>query len=101
MLRDGRLVATHNTAQVPVDTLLENMVGRNVGRLFPKIEKPAEKEVLRVDGLTSPNGSFQDVSFTVNAGEVFGIAGIVGAGPHGIGSRNHWSRSHQFGLDHH
>jgi ribose transport system ATP-binding protein len=80
VLRDGTLVATHNTAQVPVDTLLENMVGRNVGRLFPKIEKPAEKEVLRVDGLTSPNGSFQDVSFTVNAGEVFGIAGIVGAG---------------------
>ena len=54
VLRDGRLVATHDTAQVPVNVLLENMVGRSVDRIFPKIEKPAEKEVLRVDGLTSP-----------------------------------------------
>ena len=80
VLRDGRLVATHNTAQVPVNTLLENMVGRSVDRIFPKIEKPSEKEVLRVDRLTSPDGSFQDVSFAVHAGEIFGIAGIVGAG---------------------
>ena len=80
VLRDGRLVATHNTAQVPVNVLLENMVGRSVDRIFPKIEKPSEKEVLRVDGLTSPDRSFQDVSFAVHAGEIFGIAGIVGAG---------------------
>ncbi len=80
VLRDGRLVATHDTAQVPVSVLLENMVGRSVDRIFPKIEKPAEKEVLRVDGLTSPDRSFQDVSFVVHAGEIFGIAGIVGAG---------------------
>jgi ribose transport system ATP-binding protein len=80
VLRDGRLVATHNTAQVPVNTLLENMVGRSVDRIFPKIEKPSGKEVLRVDGLTSPDRSFQDVSFAVHAGEIFGIAGIVGAG---------------------
>jgi ribose transport system ATP-binding protein len=80
VLRDGQLVATHSTAQVPVNILLENMVGRSVDRIFPKIEKPEEKEVLRVDGLTSPNGSFRDVSFAVHAGEIFGIAGIVGAG---------------------
>ena len=80
VLRDGRLVATHPTAQVPVNVLLENMVGRSVDRIFPKIEKPEEKEVLKVDGLTSPDGSFTDVSFTVHAGEIFGIAGIVGAG---------------------
>jgi len=80
VLRDGRLVATHKTAQVPVPVLLENMVGRSVDRIFPKTEKPSEKEVLRVNGLTSPNGSFTDVSFAVHAGEIFGIAGIVGAG---------------------
>ena len=80
VLRDGRLVATHNTAQVPVNILLENMVGRSVDRIFPKTEKPSEKEILRVDGLTSPDRSFQDVSFAVHAGEIFGIAGIVGAG---------------------
>jgi ribose transport system ATP-binding protein len=80
VLRDGRLVATHESAQVPVNVLLENMVGRNVERIFPKIEEPAGKEVLRVEGLTGANGAFREVSFSVRAGEIFGIAGIVGAG---------------------
>jgi ribose transport system ATP-binding protein len=80
VLRDGRLVATHPTAQVPVPVLLENMVGRKVERLFPHLEGPAGKEVLRVEGLTGTNGAFRDISFSVQAGEIFGIAGIVGAG---------------------
>jgi ribose transport system ATP-binding protein len=80
VLRDGRLVATHDSAQVPVNVLLENMVGRNVDRIFPKIEEPTGKEVLRVEGLTGANGAFRDISFSVRAGEIFGIAGIVGAG---------------------
>jgi ribose transport system ATP-binding protein len=80
VLRDGRLVATHASAQVPVNVLLENMVGRNVDRIFPKIEAPTGKEVLRVERLTGVNGAFRDVSFSVRAGEIFGIAGIVGAG---------------------
>jgi ribose transport system ATP-binding protein len=80
VLRDGRLVATHASAQVPVNVLLENMVGRNVDRIFPKLEEPTGKEILRVEGLTGANGAFRDVSFSVRAGEIFGIAGIVGAG---------------------
>jgi ribose transport system ATP-binding protein len=63
-----------------VNVLLENMVGRNVDRIFPKIEEPTGKEVLRVEGLTGANGAFRDISFSVGAGEIFGIAGIVGAG---------------------
>ena len=43
VLRDGRLVATHPTAQVPVNVLLENMVGRSVDRIFPKIENLRKK----------------------------------------------------------
>jgi ribose transport system ATP-binding protein len=80
VLRDGRLVATHDSAKVPVNVLLENMVGRNVDRIFPKIEEPTGKEVLRVEGLTGANGAFEDISFSVRAGEILGIAGIVGAG---------------------
>ena len=80
VLRDGRLVATHDTAQVPVHVLLEGMVGRSVDRIFPKIKEPEEKEVLRVENLSAPDGAFKDVSFAVHAGEIFGIAGIVGAG---------------------
>jgi ribose transport system ATP-binding protein len=81
VLRDGRLVATHQSAKVPVSTLLENMVGRSVDRLFPKMGPlKSSDEVIKVEGLTGANGAFREVSFSVKAGEVFGIAGIVGAG---------------------
>jgi ribose transport system ATP-binding protein len=80
VLRDGRLVAEHPIAQVPVHLLLENMVGRSVDRIFPKIEPPSGREVLRVAGLTGRNGEFTNIHFSVRVGEVFGIAGIVGAG---------------------
>ncbi|WP_343714402.1 sugar ABC transporter ATP-binding protein [Inquilinus sp.] len=80
VLRDGRLVATHDTAQVPVKTLVEQMVGRSVDRMFPSVSVPGEQARLEVSGLTSADGAFRDISFTVRAGEVFGIAGIVGAG---------------------
>jgi ribose transport system ATP-binding protein len=80
VLRDGKKVAEHDTAQVPVDQLLRDMVGRSIDRLFPHVEAPRAREVLRVDGLRSAEGAFADISFTVREGEIFGIAGIVGAG---------------------
>ena len=80
VLRDGQLVATHDTAQVPVPVLLREMVGRSIDRIFPERRAPGAAEVLRVEGLTSAAGAFRNVDFSVHAGEVFGIAGIVGAG---------------------
>ncbi len=80
VLRDGHLVASHDTAQVPVPVLLRDMVGRSIDRIFPARAAPAEREVIRIDRLTSAANAFRDVSFSVRAGEVFGIAGIVGAG---------------------
>jgi len=80
VMRDGRMIAQHETAQVPVETLLQEMVGRDIHRIFPEPTSPTEIEVLRVENLTSSDGSFHNVSFSVHAGEVFGIAGIVGAG---------------------
>ena len=58
------------------------MVGRNVDRLFPQIpEPPAEaRTALSVRNLTAPDGSFKDISFDIKEGEVFGLAGIIGAG---------------------
>src|SRR3954469_19993470 len=78
VLRDGRWVASHETAQVPVPQLIEDMVGRTLERLFPDTGAPTGGEVLRVEGLSGVG--FQDISFSVREGEVLGIAGIVGAG---------------------
>jgi ribose transport system ATP-binding protein len=80
VLRDGQLIATHETGKVPIKTLVTEMVGRNVERLFPEKSEPQRREVLAVKGFTSRRGAFRDINFSVHAGEVFGIAGIVGAG---------------------
>ena len=80
VMRDGHLVARHETARVEVGTLVAEMVGRNIERLFPAIPAPAEEEVLAVRGLCCGARRFRDISFAVRGGEVFGIAGMVGAG---------------------
>ena len=80
VLRDGHRVATHETAQVPVKVLLQDMVGRSIDRIFPAPTIPGEQEVIRIEGLTAAKNAFRDSSFSVHAGEIFGIAGIVGAG---------------------
>jgi ribose transport system ATP-binding protein len=80
VLRDGQWVTSHDTAQVPVAQLIQDMVGRTLEQIFPDTGAPTGGEVLRVDGLTSAEGAFRDVSFSVREGEVLGIAGIVGAG---------------------
>jgi ribose transport system ATP-binding protein len=80
VLRDGAKVAEHASGAVAPDELVKEMVGRSVDRLFPEIVSPRENVVLSVDNLVSANGRFADISFEVRAGEVFGIAGIVGAG---------------------
>jgi ribose transport system ATP-binding protein len=56
------------------------MVGRSIDRIFPSMAAPTGQEVIRVDSFTSATDAFRDISFAVHAGEVFGIAGIVGAG---------------------
>jgi ribose transport system ATP-binding protein len=80
VLRDGRLVAQHESAQLPVSMLVEEMVGRSVERMFPQTSDPGPAVVLEVKDLCSSAGAFNDVSFAVHAGEILGIAGIVGAG---------------------
>jgi rhamnose transport system ATP-binding protein len=79
VMRDGRYIATHDTADATVQGIVRQMVGRDVDQLFPK--EPAEigEPVLTVDGLTRA-GVFRDVSFEVCSGEIVGLAGLVGAG---------------------
>ena len=80
VLRDGRHVATLPIGSVTQDSLIEMMIGRKLDQYFPvHPTDSAGAEVLRVEGLSSPAG-FEDVSFSLRAGEVLGCAGLVGAG---------------------
>lgn len=80
VMRDGDKVREFNTASLPVRTIAETMVGRALEQIFPSLPVPKPEIGLKVDGLSSPDGSFNDVSFDVRKGEILGIAGLVGAG---------------------
>ncbi|GAB6987059.1 sugar ABC transporter ATP-binding protein [Nocardioides pyridinolyticus] len=79
VMRDGEYVSTDAIADTTVDQIVARMVGREVAELFPKTAAEIGDVVLEVEGLGSL-GTFHDVSFTVRAGEIVGLAGLVGAG---------------------
>jgi len=79
VMRDGEYISTARTADTSVDKIVAAMVGREVSELFPKTPAAIGEPVLQVQGLTS-TGVFHDVSFEVRAGEIVGLAGLVGAG---------------------
>ncbi|MFG3423145.1 sugar ABC transporter ATP-binding protein [Micromonospora sp. NPDC049460] len=82
VLKDGRTTAANLSArETPTRDLVSRMTGRTIEYVFP--DRPAEaaagEGLLRVDGLTRA-GEFADVSLSVRAGEIVGIAGLVGSG---------------------
>jgi ABC-type sugar transport system ATPase subunit len=80
ILRDGQLVATKPVAEVTEAALVQLMIGRPLDAYFPKhLKAKPREEVLHVENLSSPS-KFENISFTLRAGEVLGMAGLVGAG---------------------
>ena len=82
VLKDGRSMASGlAVADTPTADLIRLMTGRSVENVFPPaIPLPADAAtVLEVDGLALA-GVFEDVTFSVRAGEVIGLAGLVGSG---------------------
>ncbi len=80
VMRDGAKVQEFDRGDVPVRAIVESMVGRSLDRMFPAVPSPSDEVTLDVRGLTSPTNTFRDISFSVRKGEVFGIAGLMGAG---------------------
>ena len=80
VLKDGRIVGTYSfDDQVDSTFLIRKMVGRNWTERSPELPNRTGDELLSVEGLTR-NGSFERVSFKLRAGEILGLAGLVGAG---------------------
>ena len=79
VLRDGRHVRTCGIDEVTVAELVRLMANRDLTDHFPKVRAAIGPELLRVEHLTR-RGVLSDVSFSVRAGEVVGVAGLLGAG---------------------
>lgn len=79
VLRDGRLVDVLPMAGLTEDALVQRMVGRSVNDLEDRPRRTAGPVVMGVQGI-GRGTAVQDVSLELRAGEVFGIAGLVGSG---------------------
>jgi ABC-type sugar transport system ATPase subunit len=79
VLRDGAYVATREVADVSEDDLVNMMVGRTIENLFPKLDAEIGRPLLEVRGL-SRQPAFHDIDLMLRAGEVVGLAGLVGSG---------------------
>ena len=79
VFRDGKYIATCASSDVTRDDIIRMMVGREITQMFPKETVPIGEVVLSVRNLTL-DGVFHDVSFDIRAGEILGLAGLVGSG---------------------
>lgn len=79
VLCDGRLIHSGEVGDVSKDQLIEMIIGREMTQIFPPLNSKIGEPLLELQGLSSDK-SFQDIHLTVHAGEVVGIAGLVGAG---------------------
>ena len=80
VLRDGRKIDTVQASNVEETQLVEMMTGRKIDALFPDIAAKAGEPMLEVRNLSTTDGRLADVSFEVHAGEIVGVAGLVGCG---------------------
>jgi ribose transport system ATP-binding protein len=78
VIKDGASVKTVDTKDITQDALIRLMIGRNVESLFEERKTVLGDEVLRVENLS--NAHLHNVSFSMRAGEVLGISGLVGSG---------------------
>jgi ribose transport system ATP-binding protein len=79
VLRDGQFIDVKEVATTNFDEIVKLMVGRQLGERFPERVTKIGGERFKVEGLTC-KGSFENIHFSVNQGEVIGVAGLMGAG---------------------
>ncbi len=81
IFRDGQYVSTTPSKELTMDEIIRQMVGREITGRYPTKTNTVGEAFLEVKGLTGMyKPAVEDVSFTMNKGEVLGVAGLVGAG---------------------
>ena len=79
ILRDGTYVGTERIADIEMNDIVRMMIGREIGERYPSRNCKIGNVVFEVKNLNC-QGVFHDVNFQVHAGEVLGVAGLMGAG---------------------
>jgi ABC-type sugar transport system ATPase subunit len=79
VLRDGKTVHTGPLADLTTESIIRHMVGREISALYQRSPLPPGEERLRVEHLTR-RGELADICFSLRAGEIVGMAGLIGAG---------------------
>ncbi|MED1747345.1 MULTISPECIES: sugar ABC transporter ATP-binding protein [Bacillus] len=91
IMRDGKTVDTKAIPETDFHEVVKKMVGRELTDRYPK-RTPSKGDIVLEVKQATRKGRFQDISFSVKAGEIVGVAGLMGAG------RTEMMRS-LFGLD--
>ena len=85
VLRDGRRVATLAMKEADDERLLQLMSGRVITQIFPKVAYAPGAVLLDVERLSTADATVTDLSLKVHAGEIVGLAGLVGCGKSEVG----------------
>ncbi|HPD79451.1 MAG TPA: sugar ABC transporter ATP-binding protein [Spirochaetia bacterium] len=86
VLRDGQTICTLDKKEATEQLLIKHMVGRSIENIYPtRTQKPTNETVLEIknwSGIDSKTGRkiLQNISLTINKGEIVGLAGLVGSG---------------------
>jgi ribose transport system ATP-binding protein len=79
ILRDGKTVHCSPLAELTTDRIIQHMVGRELSAIYHREALPPGDELLHVEGLNQ-KGQLHDISLSLRAGEIVGMAGLMGAG---------------------
>jgi ribose transport system ATP-binding protein len=79
IMRDGKFITSRQFADITMEEIIANMVGREIKEKFPRVPSVRGKKIFEVKNLSSGR-AVRDVSFELREGEIVGIAGLMGAG---------------------
>ncbi|MDC7226054.1 MAG: sugar ABC transporter ATP-binding protein [Spirochaetales bacterium] len=80
ILRDGQFIDTLNIKDVEVKTVINKMIGRELGDFYPEKAAGSDEEVLLSVRELTNKPSFANVSFDLRKGEILGVSGLMGSG---------------------